>query len=204
MWFVLIVFFFGATIAFRNTSWGVDNCHNRASCREGPNPRSCETVCFGNGTCRLNIALILPDSSQYIINMQKVTSLGRVAKVLGTYGMPVITPGGFVFDFTKKKNDCDDEYYMLINSGPVDYRSFAEFFIKIFEKYGWQKISLMYEKLDQNDVGGLRACQLLMMSVMEVGIEIHKFLYTDGDLMLSSLSYREYLQKKIGTKYGSR
>ncbi|KAB0800987.1 hypothetical protein PPYR_05341 [Photinus pyralis] len=261
---LLIALFFGITRALRNTPWGVDSCHKSGVCREGPNPRSCETVCFANGTCRLNIALILPQSSYYIINMEKTVSvireaeqaaknqgiiyndtvinlyhfddqcsqanatihginassdfcthfvigstcdyctaaLGRVAKVLGTYGMPVITPGGFVFDFTARKNECTDEFYMLINSGPVDYRSFAEFFIKLFERYNWQKISLVYEKLDQNDVGGLRACQLLMTSVIEVGIEIHKFLYADGDLMLYGLTYREYLEKEIGTKYG--
>lgn len=54
--------------------------------------------------------------------------MGRIAKFVGIDGMPVLTPGGFVFDFTKQKMTCQDEYYMVINSGLVDYRSFAEFF----------------------------------------------------------------------------
>ncbi|KAF5305793.1 hypothetical protein FQA39_LY09129 [Lamprigera yunnana] len=122
--------------------------------------------------------------------------------MLGTNGMPIITPGGFVFDFTKKKTECVDEMYMVINSGLVDYRSFAEFFIKLYLEYNWHKFPVVYEKYDQNDVGGSRACQLLMTSVIELGIKMEKFTYTDGDLNLTGLSYREYLQEEIGAKFG--
>lgn len=53
---------------------------------------------------------------------------GRIMKFLGSYGTPLVTPGGFSYDFTKEKTSCSDEFYMLLNTGIVDYRSYAEFF----------------------------------------------------------------------------
>ncbi|KAF5272833.1 hypothetical protein FQR65_LT00429 [Abscondita terminalis] len=265
MLFVLLLLSFDTIQASKDVAWGVTNCTKPESCRGGQkNPRPCESICFANGTCTLNVGVILPDNPYYIVNMAQAidtlreaeaaakdqgliskdavinfvefddkcsqatatimglnasvdycvhlmigsicdfctASLGRTSKMLGTHGVPLITPGGFSFEFTRQKNQCEDEMYMVINSGLVDYRSFAEFFVKIFEENGWQKISLMYEKLDQNEVGGLRSCQLLFTSVIEVGIELEKFAYTDGDLLLTGLSYKEYLQNEVGVKYG--
>lgn len=47
---------------------------------------------------------------------------------MGSYGTPLVSPGGFTFDFTEKKTSCSDEFYMLLNTGIVDFRSYAEFF----------------------------------------------------------------------------
>lgn len=63
-----------------------------------------------------------------------LASVARVAKYIGIKGMPVITPGGFTSDFTKKKTTCSNEYFMTVNSGPTDYRSFGEFFHLIMDR----------------------------------------------------------------------
>lgn len=62
-------------------------------------------------------------------------SVGRVAKYIGYEGTPVITPVGFSFDFTNPKTNYSDEFYMVINSGSVDFRSYAEFFHLIMDRY---------------------------------------------------------------------
>lgn len=59
---------------------------------------------------------------------------GRIAKFLGNYGTPIITPGGFVFDLTAQKTTCNDEFYMVVNSGSVDYRSLGEFMAELIQK----------------------------------------------------------------------
>lgn len=59
---------------------------------------------------------------------------GRIIQYLGPSGIPMITPGAFIFDFTKKKTECDDEFYMLVNSGPMDFRSVSEFIYFIVAK----------------------------------------------------------------------
>lgn len=66
----------------------------------------------------------------------------------------------------------------------------------------WSKIAVVYEKYDQNEVGGSQGCQLLMKSVIQD--VSHNMTYTDGDLNLITIEYREYLTREIGTDYGSK
>lgn len=60
-----------------------------------------------------------------------LAGVGRIARFLGSYGIPLFTPGGFVYDFTKNKTQCEDEFYMVITSGLIDHRSFGEFFYQL-------------------------------------------------------------------------
>ena len=63
----------------------------------------------------------------------------------------------------------------------------------------------MYEKYDQNEVGGFQTCQLLFKTIMQEMLEMNiQFEYHDGDIQLIQLSYEEYLRREIGVKYGSR
>lgn len=62
----------------------------------------------------------------------------------------------------------------------------------------------MYNKCDQDEVGGDESCQLLFKSVVEESKQIDKIDYNDGDLKLSLLSYKEYLEREVGVKYGSK
>ncbi|XP_045481556.1 atrial natriuretic peptide receptor 1-like isoform X1 [Harmonia axyridis] len=131
-----------------------------------------------------------------------LASVGRVAKYIGNYGTPVITPGGFSFDFTKKKTTCKDEFYMLVNSGPADFASFAEFFHLILDRYKWGKIALMYEKTEQNELSGDDGCQLLMKSIIIELRETPQLDFYDGDLDLLQMNYTEFFQNIVGVKYG--
>lgn len=59
-------------------------------------------------------------------------TIGRMAKYMDA---PLITPGGFSFDFTNRKTQFSDEFFLLVNSGLADIRSFSEFFLIIANRY---------------------------------------------------------------------
>lgn len=61
-----------------------------------------------------------------------VAVVGRVVKFLGA---PLITTGGFTFDFTEKKVECKDEYFMTTRIGNLAFRDIAEFFVTIMNRY---------------------------------------------------------------------
>lgn len=132
-----------------------------------------------------------------------LASVGRVAKYIGNFGIPVITSGGFATDFTKEKRSCEDEFYMTVNTGSGDYRSFAEFFHLMVNTFGWAKFAFMYEKNYVTEVVGDSACQLFMSGIIEEVKYKNKFEYHDGDLVLLKLSHSEYLRTVIGVDYGS-
>lgn len=60
--------------------------------------------------------------------------VGRVMKFLGA---PLITTGGFTFDFTEKKVECKDEYFMTTRIGNLAFRDIAKFFVAIMDRYVW-------------------------------------------------------------------
>lgn len=45
------------------------------------------------------------------------------------FGAPLITTGGFTFDFTEKKTECKDEYFMTTRIGSLAFRDLANFFV---------------------------------------------------------------------------
>ncbi|XP_063929420.1 atrial natriuretic peptide receptor 1 isoform X2 [Zophobas morio] len=116
--------------------------------------------------------------------------------------MPVITPGGFTFAFSQEKTKCSDEYYMTINSGPTDFRSFGEFFALMMHRYKWKKIALMYEKDQQIELGGENTCKFIMESIIEEVKSVENLDFQDGDLVLLQLSYHYYLEQIVGVNYG--
>lgn len=56
--------------------------------------------------------------------------VGRAVKFLGT---PLITTGGFTFDFTEQKKECKDEYFMTTRVGNLAFRDIAQFLIAIIK-----------------------------------------------------------------------
>ena len=71
--------------------------------------------------------------------------VGRVVKFLGA---PLITTGGFTFDFTEKKVDCKDEYFMTTRIGSLAFRDIAKFFVAIMEQYVQLKIYITIYRLN--------------------------------------------------------
>lgn len=61
-------------------------------------------------------------------------SVSRIAKYLHTDGTIVLTTGGYSFDFIKPKQDCHDEYYMLIRAGLLSFKTIADFMIEIMHQ----------------------------------------------------------------------
>ncbi|XP_060537120.1 atrial natriuretic peptide receptor 2-like isoform X2 [Cylas formicarius] len=131
-----------------------------------------------------------------------LASVGRIAKYIGFSGIPLLTPGGFTFDFTVKKRETSDEMYLLVNSGSVDYASYAEFVHLIIDRYNWTKVALMYEKTQQNEVAGDDSCILFEKTLINEIKIIPNFDYIDGDLELMGLNYTDFLQEKVGVNYG--
>ncbi|KAL6445937.1 hypothetical protein ACFW04_000963 [Cataglyphis niger] len=60
-----------------------------------------------------------------------VAVVGRVVKF---FGAPLITTGGFTFDFTEKKVECKDEYFMTTRIGNLAFRDIALFFVAIMNR----------------------------------------------------------------------
>ena len=50
------------------------------------------------------------------------------------FGAPLITTGGFTFDFTKKKTECKDEYFMTTRIGNVAFRDLTNFFVALMNR----------------------------------------------------------------------
>ncbi|CAG9816745.1 unnamed protein product [Phaedon cochleariae] len=127
-----------------------------------------------------------------------IGTIGRTAKYID---IPNLTPTALSSDFTKIKQSLDDEYYFLLNSGSTDFRSVAEFFELILDRYGWRKFILMYERYQQEEVGGEDTCYLGMSSL---ATELGKFQpdFVDGDLRLLGMNYTEFLMNKVGVDYG--
>lgn len=61
-------------------------------------------------------------------------SVSRIAKFLHMYGTPILTTGGYSFDFEKPKQTCADEYFMLTRVGLVSYQTIAEMMVSLMFK----------------------------------------------------------------------
>jgi len=53
------------------------------------------------------------------------------------FGAPLITTGGFTFDFTEKKVECKDEYFMTTRIGNLAFRDIANFFVTVMDRYAY-------------------------------------------------------------------
>lgn len=61
-------------------------------------------------------------------------SVSRIAKFLHMHGTPIVTTGGYSFDFEKAKQSCADEYFMLTRVGLVSYQTIAEMMVSLMFK----------------------------------------------------------------------
>lgn len=62
----------------------------------------------------------------------------------------------------------------------------------------------MYEKTQQNEVGGENTCKFIMSSVVEEVKSVENLKYVDGDLELLNKDYRDYLKENVGVSNGSK
>ncbi|TGZ50066.1 atrial natriuretic peptide receptor 1 isoform X2 [Temnothorax longispinosus] len=129
-----------------------------------------------------------------------VAVVGRVVKFLGA---PLITTGGFTFDFTEKKVECKDEYFMTTRIGSLAFRDIANFFVAIMNRYKWRKVHLVYATNGQNQVGGRHTCQLMMKSMVEFIKKEHDITYGTFDVEATTPNdYPEALRDHVSNSYG--
>ncbi|XP_036142551.1 atrial natriuretic peptide receptor 1 isoform X2 [Monomorium pharaonis] len=128
-----------------------------------------------------------------------VAVVGRFVKFLGT---PLITTGGFTFDFTEKKIECKDEYFMTTRIGNLAFKDIAKFFVAIMDRYEWHKVHLIYATNGQSQVGGRHTCQLMMKSMVEFIKKEHNITYSTFDIETTTTSdYPEVLKDHVSNWY---
>ncbi|XP_014598913.1 PREDICTED: atrial natriuretic peptide receptor 1-like isoform X2 [Polistes canadensis] len=129
-----------------------------------------------------------------------VANVGRVVKF---FGAPLITTGGFTFDFTVPKKECKDEYFMTTRVGTVSFRDISKFFIEIMNYHQWRKVHLLYATNGQRQVAGRHTCQLMMKSLVEFIRMEPDFIYGNFDFETTMPEdYLETLKVHVGNSYG--
>lgn len=64
-----------------------------------------------------------------------LASVARFAKYLHSEGTPVLTPGGNSFEYLQPKLSCENEFYMLIRTGFLNYQPLALFTVELFKRW---------------------------------------------------------------------
>ncbi|XP_078038727.1 atrial natriuretic peptide receptor 1 [Augochlora pura] len=129
-----------------------------------------------------------------------VAAVGRVVKF---FGVPLITTGGFTFDFTEKKTECKDEYFMTTRIGSLAFSDLANFFVGLMNRYEWRKVHLVYATNGQSRVAGRHTCQLMMKSMVEFIKKHSNFAYGTFDVENTEIGdYPEALRDHVGYGYG--
>ncbi|KAJ2954871.1 hypothetical protein O0L34_g3191 [Tuta absoluta] len=132
-----------------------------------------------------------------------LASVARITKFLGFTGIPIITTGGFTFDFVQPKRTCDDEFYMLLRAGPLGFRDMAYFIIKLMQSFHWRQLLLITEPDAQLSVAGRNTCHLMMKTLANF-LKIEDFLYTPWDLTSDGgKNDTENLKFYVGYKYAN-
>ena len=52
-----------------------------------------------------------------------------VARMIKFYNVPLLTAGGFIYDYNEPKKEFDNEFHLLVNAG-YSYFKIGEFFFR--------------------------------------------------------------------------
>ncbi|KAJ8711872.1 hypothetical protein PYW08_008826 [Mythimna loreyi] len=130
-----------------------------------------------------------------------LASVARIAKFLGGTGTPLVTTGGFTFDFVKPKQTCKDEFYMLVRAGPVGFKDLGYFIIDVMRHFKWKQLLLINEPESQLHVAGKSTCHLMMKSFANF-LKKEEIIYTPWDTTSDAgQNYTENLKFYLGYKY---
>lgn len=61
--------------------------------------------------------------------------VSRIVKYFRRDGTPLITVGGYTYDFVQNKTTCEDEHHMLIRVGLLSFQTIADFTVDIMKKW---------------------------------------------------------------------
>lgn len=60
--------------------------------------------------------------------------VSRIVKYFRNDGTPLLTSGGYVFDFVRPKATCDDEYHLLVRTGLLSFQAVAESVVDVMDE----------------------------------------------------------------------
>lgn len=60
--------------------------------------------------------------------------VSRIIKYFHSDGIPLITTGGYAYNFEDKKDTCNAEYHLLTRVGLTSYKTIALFMIQVMKK----------------------------------------------------------------------
>ena len=63
--------------------------------------------------------------------------VSRIVKYFRHDGTPLITVGGYTFDFVEDKQTCSNEYHMLIRAGLLSFQTISNFMVDIMNEWVW-------------------------------------------------------------------
>ncbi|XP_061395584.1 uncharacterized protein LOC133331198, partial [Musca vetustissima] len=94
-------------------------------------------------------------------------AVGRITKYFNSNGTPLITVGGGTFDFEAKKTTCADEFYMLLRTGMLSFRTISDLTINVMKQNKWSRSIFFYDRDGQTSVAGQHTCFLMMKTLGE-------------------------------------
>ncbi|XP_047986095.1 atrial natriuretic peptide receptor 1-like isoform X2 [Leguminivora glycinivorella] len=130
-----------------------------------------------------------------------LAAVARIAKFLGSTGTPMLTTGGFSFDFSEPKQNCSSEYYMLVRAGTVGFKDIAFFLIDVMRHFDWKQLLLIIEPEAQVNVAGMSSCHLMMKSLANY-LKKEEIIYTPWDTTSDAgRNYTENLKTYLNNQY---
>lgn len=67
----------------------------------------------------------------FFLFLSFLAPVSRIVKYFRSDGTPLITVGGYTYDFVQNKTTCDNEYHMLIRVGLLSFQTIADFMVDI-------------------------------------------------------------------------
>lgn len=57
-----------------------------------------------------------------------------VGRIIKFWGIPLVTAGGMVHDYSNNKTTCDSEFHMVVSVGQISFRIMSYFIIRIMRE----------------------------------------------------------------------
>nr|XP_026500135.1 atrial natriuretic peptide receptor 3 [Vanessa tameamea] len=130
-----------------------------------------------------------------------LASVARITKFLGNTGTPLVTTGGFTFDFVNPKQTCHDEYYMMVRAGPLGFKDLAYFLIDVMRQFQWTRAIILYDTPSYVNHVGSRGGFLLASTIHQYmtieGIDVF------GREIQNMQSHEDLLIQNVGVNYAT-
>lgn len=68
------------------------------------------------------------------VRLSPTAPVSRIVKYFRNDGTPLLTSGGYVFDFVKRKATCADEYHLLVRTGLLSFQAISEFMVDVMHE----------------------------------------------------------------------